>query len=99
MQIDPVEQFEIQEVSCRGHRRRPSFRLHQLGALHAHHRQSGVGADARRDGPAIVPGRMQSVAEMSYEFVADTIRSTTGDEGMRFFPFVFSLFMFVWSPT
>ena len=32
---------------------------------------------------------------MSYEFVADTVRSTAGNEGMRFFPFVFSLFMFV----
>jgi F-type H+-transporting ATPase subunit a len=44
---------------------------------------------------SLVPGRLQSVAEMSYEFIADTIRSTAGTEGMRFFPFVFSLFMFV----
>src|SRR5581483_10239426 len=43
----------------------------------------------------LVPGRMQSLAELSYEFVADTIRSTAGSEGMRFFPFVFTLFMFV----
>jgi F-type H+-transporting ATPase subunit a len=46
-------------------------------------------------GGSLVPSRMQSVAEMSYEFVATTIRSTTGNEGMRFFPFVFSIFMFV----
>jgi F-type H+-transporting ATPase subunit a len=38
---------------------------------------------------------MQSIAELSYEFVADTINSTAGKEGMRFFPFVFTLFMFV----
>jgi len=44
---------------------------------------------------SLVPGRLQSVAELSYEFVADTIRSTAGKEGMRFFPFVFSLFMFI----
>ncbi|MDO9411088.1 MAG: F0F1 ATP synthase subunit A [Pseudolabrys sp.] len=44
---------------------------------------------------AVVPGRMQSLAELSYEFVASTIGSTTGKEGMRFFPFVFSLFMFI----
>ena len=44
---------------------------------------------------ALVPGRAQSVAELSYEFVADTIRSTAGKEGMKFFPLVFSLFMFV----
>jgi F-type H+-transporting ATPase subunit a len=44
---------------------------------------------------AVVPGRMQSLAELSYEFIASTIGSTTGKEGMRFFPFVFSLFMFI----
>ena len=44
---------------------------------------------------AVVPGRMQAVAEMSYEFIADTLRSTAGTEGMKFFPLVFSLFMFV----
>jgi F-type H+-transporting ATPase subunit a len=42
-----------------------------------------------------VPGRLQSVAEISYEFVASTIRSTAGPEGMKFFPLVFSLFMFI----
>jgi len=46
-------------------------------------------------GGALVPSRMQSVAEMSYEFVADTIQSSAGREGMRFFPFVFSIFMFI----
>ncbi len=44
---------------------------------------------------ALVPGRLQSAAEMSYEFVASTVRGTMGHEGMRFFPFVFTLFMFV----
>ncbi len=44
---------------------------------------------------ALVPSRLQSAAELSYEFVATTIRSTAGAEGMRFFPFVFTLFMFV----
>ena len=44
---------------------------------------------------ALVPGRLQSVAEMSYEFVANTLRSSAGSEGMRFFPLVFSLFMFI----
>ena len=44
---------------------------------------------------AMVPGRMQAAAEMAYEFVADTVRGSAGHEGMRFFPFVFSLFMFV----
>ena len=43
----------------------------------------------------LVPSRAQSMAEMSYEFVAGMIRSTTGDDGLVFFPFVFSIFMFV----
>ena len=44
---------------------------------------------------AVVPGRLQSLAEMTYEFVASTLTGVMGKEGMKFFPFVFSLFMFV----
>lgn len=51
-----------------------------------------LGATAGR---RLVPTRMQSMAELSYELVADTIRSTAGEDGMRFFPFVFALFMFI----
>src|ERR1019366_839772 len=43
----------------------------------------------------LVPSRLQSAAELSYEFVATTVRSTAGSEGMKFFPFVFTLFMFI----
>lgn len=43
----------------------------------------------------LVPGRLQSSAEMIYEFVSKTLRENTGTEGMRFFPLVFSLFMFI----
>ncbi len=46
-------------------------------------------------GSAIIPGRLQTAAELSYEFVASMVRQTAGDAGMRFFPFVFSVFMFV----
>jgi len=46
---------------------------------------------------SMVPGRLQSLAEMSYEFVANTLTGVTGKEGMQFFPFVFSLFMFVFA--
>ena len=42
-----------------------------------------------------VPSRAQSVAEMSYEFVANMLRDAAGTSGMKFFPLVFSLFMFV----
>ena len=51
-----------------------------------------LGATAQRQ---LVPGRLQSVAELAYEFIADTIRNTVGEDGMRFFPLVFSLFMFI----
>ena len=51
-----------------------------------------LGATARRQ---IIPGRIQSVAELAYEFIADTIHTTIGEGGMRFFPLVFSLFMFI----
>jgi F-type H+-transporting ATPase subunit a len=46
-------------------------------------------------GRQLVPGRIQSIAELAYEFVADTIQNTIGEGGMRFFPLVFSLFMFI----
>lgn len=44
---------------------------------------------------AVVPGRMQSLVEVTYEFVAGTLRGAAGEGGMRFMPLVFSLFMFV----
>jgi F-type H+-transporting ATPase subunit a len=44
---------------------------------------------------ALVPGRWQSVAEMSYEFVADMVETNAGHGGMAYFPFVFTLFMFI----
>jgi len=46
-------------------------------------------------GRGLVPGRLQLISEMLYEFVANMVRSSAGSEGMKFFPFVFSLFMFV----
>ncbi len=44
---------------------------------------------------ALIPNRWQSLAEMTYEFVASTVQLSAGKEGMRFFPFIFSLFIFV----
>jgi F-type H+-transporting ATPase subunit a len=51
-----------------------------------------IGGTSRR---ALVPGRLQAVAEISYEFIARTVQSSTETEGMKFFPLVFSLFMFI----
>jgi len=96
MQVDPIHQFEIHEML-------PLLKVagrdiaFTNSALMMFIVVGGVsllmiGASARR---AVVPGRLQSIAEMSYEFVANTVRSSAGTEGMKFFPFVFSLFMFI----
>jgi F-type H+-transporting ATPase subunit a len=44
---------------------------------------------------AIVPGRFQGSAEMFYEFVDNMLVENVGTEGRRYFPLVFSIFMFV----
>lgn len=44
---------------------------------------------------AVVPGRLQSVVELAYEFVAGMVRDNAGKEGMRFFPWIFTLFLFI----
>ncbi len=46
-------------------------------------------------GRSLVPTRVQSIAELSYEFVANMVRENVGQEGMKYFPFVFTLFVFV----
>ncbi len=96
MNVNPIEQFEIHNllpimrVAGRDIALTNSsiFMLIIVGVVSAFL----IGATRSR---AIVPGRFQSMAEMTYEFVATTLRSSTGTEGMKFFPFVFTLFMFV----
>ena len=44
---------------------------------------------------AMVPGRLQSVVELLYEFVANMLRDAAGKEGLRYFPIIFTLFMFI----
>jgi F-type H+-transporting ATPase subunit a len=44
---------------------------------------------------ALVPGRWQSMVEMSYEFIASMVKDTAGSEAKKYFPFVFTLFMFI----
>jgi F-type H+-transporting ATPase subunit a len=43
----------------------------------------------------LVPNRLQSMAEISYEFVANMINVAAGEDGLKFFPFIFTLFMFI----
>ena len=43
----------------------------------------------------LVPGRVQSLGELAYEFIGNMIDETVGTDGQRYFPFVFTLFMFI----
>ena len=44
---------------------------------------------------SIIPTRMQLMSELSYNFIAQLINDTVGDQGKKYFPFIFSIFMFV----
>lgn len=44
---------------------------------------------------ALVPGRLQSTAELSYEYVANMVRDIVGEGGMKYFPWIFTIFMFI----
>jgi len=50
-------------------------------------------AATRRAG--LIPGRIQSMAEVLYQFVSDLVRDTIGPEGRKFFPYVFTLFIWI----
>ncbi len=94
--MDPIHQFEITNY----------FVFGRIGGVEIAFTKSALfmlislaiialfmlGATSAR---AMVPGRLQGAAEMSYEFVVSTLQSTAGPEGMKFFPLVFSLFMFI----
>ena len=44
---------------------------------------------------ALVPGRLQAVAELGYEFVASMVRDNVGNAGKKYFPFILTLFVFI----
>ncbi|SDG46108.1 F0F1 ATP synthase subunit A [Roseospirillum parvum] len=44
---------------------------------------------------AVIPGRLQSIAELLYSFIANMIRDNAGKDGMKYFPFVLTLFLYV----
>ncbi|HUE18925.1 MAG TPA: F0F1 ATP synthase subunit A [Stellaceae bacterium] len=95
MELHPLEQFEIH----------PLVPLH-IGKLDVSFTNSAllmaitvlaisalVILGTRR--AALVPGRWQSLGEMAYEFIAKMIDDTVGIEGREYFPFIFTLFMFI----
>src|SRR5437763_16992980 len=92
--IDPIHQFNIDKIFTIGHIGNQEIAFtnssaYMFGSV-AVIALLMIGGTARRQ---LVPGRIQSMAELSYEFVANTIQSTAGKEGLKFFPFVFSIFM------
>lgn len=94
--IDPIHQFNIDKIFTIGHIGNQEIAFtnssaYMFGSV-ALISLLMIGGMAGRQ---LVPGRIQSMAELSYEFVANTVRSTAGTEGMKFFPLVFSLFMFI----
>jgi F-type H+-transporting ATPase subunit a len=96
MAADPIHQFQITKLFTLGHIGGQEIAFtnssaYMFGAV-AIISLLMIGGSAGRQ---LVPGRIQSMAELSYEFVASTIRSTAGSEGMKFFPLIFSLFMFI----
>lgn len=95
IELHPLDQFKIE----------PLIPIH-IGGLDASFTNSAllmviaivvaslvviVGSSKR----ALVPGRWQSLAEISYEFIAGMIDDNVGHEGRDYFPFIFTLFMFI----
>jgi F-type H+-transporting ATPase subunit a len=96
MAADPIHQFQIKKIVSLG----------EIGGVEIAFTNSAAfmlaavaltvgGLVLATAGRSLVPGRVQSVAEVTYEFIADMVRQSAGEEGMRFFPLVFSLFSFI----
>jgi F-type H+-transporting ATPase subunit a len=94
MAADPIHQFQINKLFTIGHIGGQEIAFTNSSA-YMFLAVAVVSLLMLGTGRQLVPGRMQSVAEISYEFVANMLRSSAGSEGMKFFPLVFSLFMFI----
>ena len=91
--VDPIHQFAITDIlpignSGLGITNAALFMILTTGLISGYL----ILSTQRR---SLVPNRLQLVSEMLYEFVANMVTGSAGKEGMKFFPFVFSLFMFV----
>ncbi len=91
--IDPMHQFEIT----------PLIPIN-LGGLDASFTNSSlwmvisalaVSALLLTGSKKLVPGRLQSIGELAYEFISNLMRDVIGEKGRPFFPFIFTLFMFI----
>lgn len=91
--VDPIHQFQITKIFSLGENG-PALTNSGLFMIIAVVLIAGylILSTQKR---ALVPNRVQLVSEMLYEFVAGMVTDAAGKAGMKFFPFVFSLFMFV----
>jgi F-type H+-transporting ATPase subunit a len=94
MKIDPIHQFNIEPLFTLGHIGKHTIAITN-STVYMFVAVAIIGLLMLASGRQLIPGRLQSIAEISYEFVATMIRSTAGSEGLKFFPLVFSLFMFI----
>jgi len=94
MAADPIHQFQITKLFTIGHIGGQEIAFTNSSA-YMFLAVAAISLLMLGTGRQLIPGRMQSVAEISYEFVASMLRSSAGSEGMKFFPLVFSLFMFI----
>ncbi len=92
--IDPIHQFNIDKIFTIGHIGNQEIAFTNSSA-YMFGTVALISLLMIGTGRRLVPGRLQSMAEISYEFVANTIRTSAGPEGMKFFPLVFSIFMFI----
>jgi F-type H+-transporting ATPase subunit a len=96
--MNPMEQFEVKPLiadplfSIGGH---PIYFTNQALFMLIVVAAASLFLTATVSKSRLVPSRGQSMAEISYEFVANMIQSTMGAEGLKFFPFIFTIFMFV----
>jgi F-type H+-transporting ATPase subunit a len=98
VQLNPMEQFEVKPLIARpllhiaGH---PIFFTNQALLMIIVTLSAALFLTFAMSRRALVPSRTQSMAEMSYEFVAGMLHGAAGEDGLKFFPFVFTLFIFV----
>ena len=95
MAASPIEQFEVYPLlPIQVGNLDLSFTNSSLWMVFAVALSTVILAISARGG-ALVPSRLQSVSEMMYELVANMVRDNVGSGGRKYFPFIFTLFVFV----
>ncbi|HUJ46216.1 MAG TPA: F0F1 ATP synthase subunit A, partial [Rhizomicrobium sp.] len=100
MALNPMEQFEVKPVSWAPHPlfhigHSPIYFTNQAFWMLIVVASLSLFLTLSVKKGRVVPTRTQSLAELSYDFVAGMIDMTSGPEGFRFFPLIFTIFMFI----